>query len=506
MGISAKGLDLIKAFEGFKSETYKCPAGVLTIGYGTTRYPNGKTVQVEDEVSEQQAEAFLLYDCNKFSQDVDRLVKVPLNQNQKDALISFCYNLGTGAFAGSTMLKLLNQGDYKAAAQEFPKWNKATIDGVKQVLPGLTRRRQEEKLLFESVGNEGEVLEPEASVQDQVTWLELYRSEGGNNVLAAWNGSQLIELLSFDRPLKEDLSRAFMQYRNAQNVHVADATKKIPTAEVIKVAAPEQAIAPPEKVAPPLVDKVLQRGSEGLEVSWLQERLSELNYYKGKIDGDFGYGTESAVREFQTAMFGSSQADGKVNSLTWKTLDGSPLPRPETFTRGPKGSNYLRLTKTNTKDQNGLYRLRLAYFKDKKEVDSMFVCSGLANKQYFRIGKLSKAKSFEPLPEGKWYVHDIDWKGGKDNYSRNNSWETGVGPVRIALDYIKPDWTERKAILIHLDENVPGTAGCIGVYTVADFKRLVSWLRDTDPRDLYVDWGLGTCPQPEKELVGSPQS
>jgi lysozyme len=500
MGISAKGLDLIKAFEGFKSETYKCPAGVLTIGYGTTRYPNGKTVQVEDEVSEQQAEAFLLYDCNKFSQDVDRLVKVPLNQNQKDALISFCYNLGTGAFAGSTMLKLLNQGDYKAAAQEFPKWNKATIDGVKQVLPGLTRRRQEEKLLFESVGNEGEVLEPEASVQD------LYCSEGGNNVLAAWNGSQLIELLSFDRPLKEDLSRAFMQYRNAQNVHVADATRNIPTAEVIKVAAPEQAIAPPEKVAPPLVDKVLQRGSEGLEVSWLQERLSELNYYKGKIDGDFGYGTESAVREFQTAMFGSSQADGKVNSLTWKTLDGSPLPRPETFTRGPEGSNYLRLTKTNTKDQNGLYRLRLAYFKDKKEVGAMFVCSGMANKQYFRIGKLSKAESFEPLPEGKWYIHDIDWKGGKDNYSRNNSWKTGVGPVRIALDYIKPDWTERKAILIHLDENVPGTAGCIGVYTVADFKRLVSWLRDTNPRDLYVDWGLGTCPQPEKELVGSHQS
>ncbi len=496
MSISSKGLDLIKGFEGLRLEAHLCPAKVVSIGYGTTRYPDGQPIQWGDKITEQQAEAFLIHDCDKFSKDIDRLVKVPLNQNQRDALISFCYNLGSGAFTDSTMLRLLNQGDYKGAANEFPRWDKATIDGVKQSLPGLTRRRAEEKLLFETVGNEGESLELEPSPQDSVTWLELYRSADGGNIVAAWNGSQLVELVGFDRSLKEDLATVLMQYKNAKNVHVAAADKPLPTGKLVKVVGPDKDIAPLQKAAPSLGGKILQRGSNGPEVTWLQERLSDLSYYTGAIDSDFGHGTDKAVKEFQTAVFGSSQADGKVGPLTWKALTGDPFPRPDELPAGPDGTNYLRLTKTNTKDQNGLYRLRLAYFKNGQEIDHMFVCSGLARAQFFRIGTLSKAGSAEPLPEGKWYMHDIDWKCGKDNYDRRNSWGSGVGPVRIRLDFKEPKTIARTHILIHLDENVPGTLGCIGVHTVADLKRLVSWLRDTDPRDLYVDWGLGTCPKP----------
>ena len=104
----------------------------------------------------------------------------------------------------------------------------------------------------------------------------------------------------------------------------------------------------------------------------------------------------------------------------------------------------------------------------------------------------------EPLPEGKWSISNIEWKDGRDNYT-GEVWNSGLGPAKIRTDFIEPGSTPRSAIEIHIDWNrsgAPGTAGCVGVQNVADFKKLVTWLRDTDPRDLFVDWGLGTCPQP----------
>ena len=76
-------------------------------------------------------------------------------------------------------------------------------------------------------------------------------------------------------------------------------------------------------------------------------------------------------------------------------------------------------------------------------------------------------------------------------------WNSGLGPAKIRLDYKGPDRTDRGAIEIHIDWNrrrSPGTAGCVGIRNVPDYRTLVGWLRDTDPRDLFVDWGLGTCP------------
>ncbi|NET44843.1 L,D-transpeptidase family protein [Okeania sp. SIO2B3] len=162
--------------------------------------------------------------------------------------------------------------------------------------------------------------------------------------------------------------------------------------------------------------------------------------------------------------------------------------------------NFLFLFNTEKKDYTGCNILNLQYiredFSDIEVIDSIPCCSGSPGRQNFRVGLDSWAGSLEPLPEGKWYVHDIEWAAGIDNYE-GDVWSTGIGPVTVPLDYIEPNSTERSAIEIHIDWNQgysPGTAGCIGLYSVEHMERLVEWLRDTDPRYLYVDWGLGTCP------------
>src|SRR5215470_4659197 len=158
MNCSRNCLDLIEEFEGLRLEAYRDPVGIPTIGYGTTRYPDGRKVQLGESITEREAEAFLIFECHNIGKEVADLVEVQLNQNQFDALVSFCYNLGIGAFTGSTLRKKLNEGDLQGAAAEFLKWNKGTINGVKQELKGLTRRRTREKQLFEKVGDEGTTL------------------------------------------------------------------------------------------------------------------------------------------------------------------------------------------------------------------------------------------------------------------------------------------------------------------------------------------------------------
>lgn len=140
MNISQKGIDLIKSFEGCSLSAYKCPAGVWTIGYGHT----GSNVQQGVKITQEQAENLLKQDLAIHCNNVSRLVKVPLNQNQFDALVSFEYNVGYSAFASSTLLKLLNQKKYKESAEQFERWKYAG----KKVLAGLVRRRQAEKSLF----------------------------------------------------------------------------------------------------------------------------------------------------------------------------------------------------------------------------------------------------------------------------------------------------------------------------------------------------------------------
>lgn len=139
MRTSQKGINLIKKFEGCRLEAYKCPAGIWTIGYGHT-----KGVKDGMKISWEQAEEFLREDLKIYEQAVERCVKVPLSQNQFDALVSFCYNCGGEALRTSTLLRLLNDGNYSEAGEQFLRWNKAGG----RVLAGLTRRREEEQALF----------------------------------------------------------------------------------------------------------------------------------------------------------------------------------------------------------------------------------------------------------------------------------------------------------------------------------------------------------------------
>lgn len=122
------------------SEIEPLPAGILTIGYGHT----GSEVHLGQKITQEQAEKYLKQDITIHSNNVSRLVKAPLNQNQFDALVSFEYNVGYGNFASSTMLKLLNQKKYTEAAAQFGRW----VYANKKILQGLVKRRAAEKELF----------------------------------------------------------------------------------------------------------------------------------------------------------------------------------------------------------------------------------------------------------------------------------------------------------------------------------------------------------------------
>jgi len=138
--INEAGLQIIKESEGCYLTAYKCPAGVWTIGYGHTQ-----NVKQGMSITQAQADTYLKQDVVSFEKSVTNEVKVALSSNQFSALVSFTFNVGTGSLRSSTLLKKLNQGDYKGAADEFPRWNK----GGGKVLPGLVTRRNKEKALFQ---------------------------------------------------------------------------------------------------------------------------------------------------------------------------------------------------------------------------------------------------------------------------------------------------------------------------------------------------------------------
>ena len=140
MKISEEAKSLIKKFEGCKLEAYLCAAGVPTIAWGRT-----KDVKMGDTCTQEQADAWLDEELEEYEAYVDKAVKVKLEQNQYDALVSWTYNLGPANLNASTMLKLLNAGDYHTVPNQMKRWNKAGGE-VKQ---GLVRRREAESTLWQ---------------------------------------------------------------------------------------------------------------------------------------------------------------------------------------------------------------------------------------------------------------------------------------------------------------------------------------------------------------------
>lgn len=143
--IPLKALSLIKQYEGLRLFAYPDPAtggDPWTIGYGHT----GKEVKKGLYITQAKADEYLEKDIKKFAEVIERYVKVSLSDNQFSALVSYVYNVGPQNFIASTLLRLLNQGDYNGAADQFIRWNKANG----KVLEGLTKRREAEAKLFRS--------------------------------------------------------------------------------------------------------------------------------------------------------------------------------------------------------------------------------------------------------------------------------------------------------------------------------------------------------------------
>jgi lysozyme len=145
MKTGERGLKLIKEFEGCKLKAYQCPAGVWTIGIGSTRYSDGSAVKRGQTLANEEAALLLLSKTLTSYEHAVNAIKVDLTQNEFDALVSLTYNIGAGNLASSTLVKMLKAGDSKAEiAKQFLRWDKA---GGKP-LAGLTRRRNAEAELF----------------------------------------------------------------------------------------------------------------------------------------------------------------------------------------------------------------------------------------------------------------------------------------------------------------------------------------------------------------------
>jgi lysozyme len=152
--MSEHGLELLKQWEGFKNTVYKDSAGLDTIGVGHlitssekssgTITINGVAVQYANGLTDQQVLDLLSQDVQPAEQAVNNGVKVALDQNQFDALVSFTFNVGVGAFTSSTLLKVLNQSQYDGVPDQLRRWNKAGG----QVVQGLVNRRENEVKLW----------------------------------------------------------------------------------------------------------------------------------------------------------------------------------------------------------------------------------------------------------------------------------------------------------------------------------------------------------------------
>lgn len=145
---SNKCLELIKEFEGISLKAYTCPAGIVTIGYGSTRWQDGTKIDLGQEITMTGANKLLQFEVNRIA---NRLPELKVNQNQFDAIVSFSYNVGVANFKFSTLLKLIKaNANNPLIRNEFMKWTKArdTKTNTLRVLKGLVRRREAEANLY----------------------------------------------------------------------------------------------------------------------------------------------------------------------------------------------------------------------------------------------------------------------------------------------------------------------------------------------------------------------
>lgn len=200
MKISANGINLIKEFEGVRLKSYKCPAGVYTIGVGHTSAAGPPQVKAGMTITQAQANKILANDLGQYEDAINNSVKVPLTQNQFDALVSFVFNVGIGAFQKSTLLKKLNAGQYDAVPGELMKWTK----GGGKELPGLVRRRRAEAALWRGVNDDAPIkqdarIEPDMPKPPKT----MVQSKEGNAALLTGATSAATAAAEVSRQVKE---------------------------------------------------------------------------------------------------------------------------------------------------------------------------------------------------------------------------------------------------------------------------------------------------------------
>lgn len=142
MKLSKAGATFIHSFEGLRLEAYKAvpTEKYWTIGFG--HY--GSDVKQGQKISKAEADALFINDIARYEKGVEDAITKPMNQNEFDAMVSLCYNIGVGAFSKSTLAELFNKGDKEGASEQFDRWNKSGG----RVLKGLVTRRSKEKALF----------------------------------------------------------------------------------------------------------------------------------------------------------------------------------------------------------------------------------------------------------------------------------------------------------------------------------------------------------------------
>ena len=210
--VSEAGVSLVKKFEGLHKVTsegdvraYRCPAGRWTIGWG-----HCKGVKSGMRATVEECEKFLQEDLNEAGNVVTRFVNVPLTQQQYDALASFVFNLGSGNFQSSSLLKKLNQGLYDDIPEQIMRWNKARVEGELKALKGLTRRRTAEAALFSMdapLADEGGDLMAQKPEQSAVKPLKKSKTLAGAGVAGGAGimtevASQLQPLVGYSESIK----------------------------------------------------------------------------------------------------------------------------------------------------------------------------------------------------------------------------------------------------------------------------------------------------------------
>ena len=181
MHMSQGGMNnLLKRFEGCKLKAYRCPAGILTIGYGHTSAAGAPEVTEGMTITQDEAESILKKDLVKYEKPVAELVKVDLTQNQFDVLVDFAYNAGVGNLKSSTLLKKVNANDFDAVPDELMKWTK----GGGKVLPGLVKRRQAEGAWWDAHHDHPHDHADHRSEPDVVPQKSMAESKQGNGAIA----------------------------------------------------------------------------------------------------------------------------------------------------------------------------------------------------------------------------------------------------------------------------------------------------------------------------------